>query len=217
MALLIPSDRLQRVLARCVSGVLVLAAASMVVPARAAAPVGVRREVEVKAVFLFNFTRFVQWPADAKRAAGPMVIGVLGRDPFGRTLDEVVKGEGVSGRRLVVKRIERVEDAADCDEVFIAASEAQELGKILEFLEGRPVLTVSDIPGFAARGGMIGLVSSGGRVKIQINPEEAKEAGLQISSKLLRPAEIVSTRKRSNLLQRNPLKIAAGASESGVR
>ncbi len=168
--------------------------------AAAALPDARAREAAVKAVFLFNFTRFVDWPGASQRAGSPLVIGVLGTDPFGPALDAAVKGEGVAGRRLVVKRIERVEDAIDCDEVFIAASEEPRLGRILELLEGKPVLTVSDIPGFAARGGMIGLVPSDGRMKIQINPGEAKAVGLRISSKLLRPAEIVSTRRRSNVL-----------------
>ncbi len=164
----------------------------------------------MKAVFLFNFTRFVDWPEIPARAGSPLVIGVLGQDPFGTALDAVVKGEGVAGRRLVVKRIERVEDAVECDEIFVAASEEPRLGRILEVLDGKPVLTVSDIPGFAARGGMIGLVPSDGRVKIQINPGEAKAAGLRISSKLLRPAEIVSTRRRSNILPSRAKNIVAG-------
>ncbi len=180
---------------------LVLAAApAMAAGAAAALPDARGREAAVKAVFLFNFTRFVDWPGASQRAGSPLVIGVLGADPFGPALDAAVRGEGVAGRRLVVKRIERIEDAIDCDEVFIAASEEPRLGRILEVLEGKPVLTVSDIPGFAARGGMIGLVPSDGRVKIQINPGEAKAVGLRISSKLLRPAEIVSTRRRSNVV-----------------
>lgn len=188
-------------LARCALAALVLTAGPVLAAAGAAAlPDARTREATVKAVFLFNFTRFVDWPEDPGRAGSPLVIGVLGQDPFGAALDAVVKGEGVAGRRLVVKRIERMEDAVACDEIFIAASEEPHLGRILEMLNGKPVLTVSDIPGFAARGGMIGLVPSDGRVKIQINPGEAKAAGLRISSKLLRPAEIVSTRRRSNIL-----------------
>lgn len=175
------------------------------------------REVSVKAVFLYNFVRFVQWPEQVEEADRPVVIGVFGKDPFGATLDAAVAGEEVFGRPLVVKRIARLEEAERCDEVFIAGSAAPQLRKILAFLEGKPVLTVSDIPGFAAQGGMIGLVSRGGRTKIQINPDEAKAAGLQISSKLLRPAEIVSTRKKSNSLPIFRVRVASAGGDAGGR
>ncbi|HYP16531.1 MAG TPA: YfiR family protein [Opitutus sp.] len=162
-----------------------------------AGPASGNHELEVKAVFVFNFARFVQWPAEAERETEPVVIGVLGRDPFGPTLDAVVRGEKVGGRPLIVRRIARVEEALECHEVFISASEERDLPRILAFLDGKPVLTVSDIPDFAGRGGMIGLVPSSGRTRIQINAEVAKAAQLVISSKLLRPSEVVSTRRHS--------------------
>lgn len=157
------------------------------------------REYEVKAVFLYNFARFVEWPAATAKDSEPFVIGVLGDDPFGELLDEAVRGERVGARRLQVKRIARIEEAAQCDQVFIAKSEQHRLGEILKNLGTRPILTVSDIPQFAEQGGMVGLVSSGGRTKLRINLEAAKAADLSISSKLLRPAEIVTTRKTTRL------------------
>lgn len=153
------------------------------------------REYEVKAVFLYNFARFVEWPVERGKDAEVFVIGVLGDDPFGELLDEAVRGERVGSRRLQVKRVAGIEEATQCDQVFIARSEQHRLGEILKQLGTRPILTVSDIPQFAEQGGIVGLVSSGGRTKIRINLEAAKAAELSISSKLLRPAEIVTTRK----------------------
>lgn len=156
-------------------------------------------EYEVKAVFLFNCTRFVEWPGKVEGGTKPLVIAVLGDDPFGRVLDDTVKGEQVNGRPLTIVRIRQIEDAetVQIDALFISRSEKPQLAKILKRMEHKPVLTVSDIPLFAESGGMVGLVTEGGKTKIQINVEVSKAASLAISSKLLRPAQIVTTRKTS--------------------
>ena len=155
-------------------------------------------EYDIKAVFLLNFTRFIEWPAsEGADENRPIVIGVLGDDPFGQGLDQAVRGERVNNRPLVVKRMTRVDGATDCAALFICRSERHRIGEILERLKGQPVLTVSDIPQFAESGGMVGLVSEGGKIRLRINVDAAKAANLAISSKLLRPAQIVSTKKSS--------------------
>jgi hypothetical protein len=166
-----------------------LLAALLAVPAQAAVKAS---EYQVKAVFLFNFSRFVEWPASAfASAAAPFVLGVFGHDPFGADLDEVVKGETVNGRPIVVRRVTTAADAAACQILFIHQSEAQRLGELVSALGHRSTLTVSDVPGSAQRGVMIRLVTERGRVRMRVNVESAKAAELTISSNLLRAAEIV--------------------------
>src|SRR6267378_1758058 len=151
------------------------------------------REYQVKAVFLFNFAQFVEWPTNAfPEAQTPLVIGVLGEDPFGAYLDETVRGEKVNDRPLVVQRYHRVEEIKACHVLFISRSETENLEPIFTNLKGRNVLTVSDAVGFAQRGGMIRFVTEKNKIRLRINLEAAKAAGLTISSKLLRPAEIVT-------------------------
>jgi len=154
------------------------------------------REYQVKAVFLFNFAQFVEWPTNAfPEAQTPLVIGVLGEDPFGAYLDETVRGEKVNNRSLVVERYRRVEEIKNCHVLFISRSEADRLAEILAKLKGRHILTVGDADSFAQRGGMIRFVTEKNKIRLKVNLEAAKAASLTISSKLLRPAEIVTTGK----------------------
>lgn len=147
------------------------------------------REYDLKAVFLFNFATFVEWPDEAKLGEGDaFVIGVLGDDPFGASLDEVVNGEAVRGAPLVVRRYRTVAEAAGARILFMALP-PDRLREALAALRGRPVLTVSDHPQFLEAGGIVAF-STGARVELHINPEAAREAGLSISSKLLRVAKI---------------------------
>jgi hypothetical protein len=149
-------------------------------------------EYRVKAVFLFNFAQFVEWPAEAFTAPGqPFVIGVLGKDPFGAELDAVVRGETVSQRSLVVERYYTIAELHNCHILYIARSEIAHLPQILTALAGRSVLTVSDADGDDQTGVMIRLVNRSNRVGLQIDVDAAKAGHLTISSKLLRPAEIV--------------------------
>lgn len=149
-------------------------------------------EYQVKAVFLFNFAQFVEWPPESLAAAeSPFTICVLGQDPFGDQLDATVRGEAVMGHPLAVKRYRRTEEVESCQILFIGASELGSLDGILAKLGGRAILTVSDIDGSAERGAMIQFSSVSKRLRLRINVAAAKSAGLTLSSKLLRPAEIV--------------------------
>lgn len=176
--------------ALALAALLALAAA---VPGRAQGP---PTEYEVKAVFLFNFSQFVDWPAAAfADGSSPLVIGVLGHDPFGATLDEIVRGETVNGRPLAVRRYQSLEQLDTCHILFIDRSQEAQLGAILPVLKGRSILTVSDFDGFARRGGMIRFITVGNRIRLRVNLAAAQEAKLTISSKLLRPAQIVESRQ----------------------
>jgi len=157
------------------------------------------REYEVKAAFLFNFTRFVQWPATAFASTNsPFVIGVVGDDPFGADLDDIVRGEIAHGHPLIVKRFGDDEDLSRCHLLFISRSKKEGLDLLLRRLAGQPVLTVGDTGGSAERGVMVNLLLVEGSIKMEINPKAAAEAGLQISSRLLSLAKIVDPVRDQN-------------------
>jgi hypothetical protein len=156
----------------------------------------ISKEYQVKAAFLYNFSQFVVWPTEAfPEAQTPMVIGVIGEDPFGAYLDEIVHGEQVNNRPLIVRRYHQVEEINICHILFVSQSETKRLEQIFARLKGRSILTVGDIEGFAKQGGMIRFVSENDKIRFRINVEAAKAAKLSISSKLLKPAEIVSPGK----------------------
>lgn len=162
----------------------------------AKAPAAALSEYQIKAVFLYNFAQFVDWPPRAfSSEQAPVVIGVLGEDPFGASLDEAVRGETVNGRPLVVQRFRRVEDVDGCHVLFVSRSESGQLGHILASLRGRSILTVSDAEGFTEMAGMIRFVTENNKIRLRINVDAARAADLTISSKLLRPAQIVTSAK----------------------
>ncbi|HYV32711.1 MAG TPA: YfiR family protein [Candidatus Binatia bacterium] len=153
-------------------------------------------EYRIKAVFLYNFAQFVDWPTNAfPEAQTPLVIGVLGEDPFGSFLDETVRGEKVNNRPLAVQRYRRVDEIKTCHVLFISGSEANRLEQIFNGLKGRNILTVGDCDGFARRGGMIRFVNEKSKIRLKIGLETTKAANLTVSSKLLRPADIVAPGK----------------------
>ena len=151
-------------------------------------------EYEVKAAFLYNFARFVEWPSDAPRAE-PFVIAILGRDPFGSVLDETVSGKAVAGRPIHVKRASRVDEVLDAQIVFVAASENKDVQAILRALDRPGVLTVGEVEGFAEQGGAINFTVQSRRVRFEINPTQAEQAHLKMSSQLLKLATLVAPRR----------------------
>lgn len=147
------------------------------------------REYDVKAAFLYNFVKFVEWPAAAFRDdRSPIEICVYGTDPFGQSLEGVVKGESVGGRGLVIRRPASPGAFEGCHVLFVAASERERTSEVLAAVAGRPVLTVADSDGFLPAGGMINFVLDEGRVRFRINQPAAERVHLTISSKLLRLA-----------------------------
>jgi hypothetical protein len=161
-------------------------------PGRAQTP-SAPTEYQVKAVFLFNFSQFVDWPAAAfANGRSPLIIGVLGEDPFGATLDEIVRGETVNGRPLAVRRYESIEQVDDCHILFVDRSQAGQLDAVVAALKERSVLTVGDFEGFTRHGGIIRFVTAANKIRLRVNLVAAQQAKLTISSKLLRPAQIVA-------------------------
>ncbi len=151
-------------------------------------------EYQVKAAYLYGFGRFVEWPGSASPGSNLFVVCVLGDDPFGRWLDDVVAGAVMKDKPVSVRRIAQLEDSSVCHTLFISASESARLGQILETLDRRPVLTVSDTPQFVQRGGMIGFSLDGKRVRFTVNLGAAQDAGLLLNSELLRVAATVLRR-----------------------
>lgn len=169
-----------------------LPAAAMVAQSAAALPPARLREAEVKAVFLLNFTRFVEWPPDSFPGPGdPIVIGVLGADPFGKLLDEAVRGERVNGRPIVVRRFKNAQELEPCQVLYISSSEKERVPGILELLRDSKTLTVGESDRFASQGGAIRLMTEKNRVRFEINKGAADRAGLRISSQLLRLGRVV--------------------------
>jgi hypothetical protein len=150
-------------------------------------------EYQVKAAYLANFGRFVEWPTSAAVAKSESFnICVLGQDPFGADLDTAVAGETIGGARLLARRISRPQDAVDCRILFISSSEVSQWKEILAALRTLSVLTVSDMPQFARRGGIIQFLLDGSRVRFDINLAATERVGLNLSSELLKLAVTVS-------------------------
>ncbi len=153
----------------------------------------ISREYLIKAAILFNFAKFAAWPETAFSHPGaPLRICVLGDDPFGEALDSL-NGKLVRHRPLATKRIASVEGAPQCHILFVSASEESRIPAILDYVGKLPILTVADMSRFANSGGIIALKEVENRSRIEINLGAAEQAGLKLSSKLLRLADTVST------------------------
>jgi len=147
-------------------------------------------EYQVKAVYLYNFGRFADWPVSEPKD-DTFSICVLGTDPFGRELDDVAAGEQIDGKKLSVRRVATVREVGGCRILFISDSESSRIKDIIASLGKLPLLTVSDIRGFVDDGGMIEFVIVDNKVRFQVNLTAAQEAGLTLSSQLLRVATVV--------------------------
>ncbi len=155
--------------------------------ARAQAP---PTEYEIKAAFLYNFAKFVEWPADAfSDSHAPIVLGIVGEDPFGTALDGMVFGKTVNGRGVQVKRLSISPDLRTCHILFISSSEKKNLARILAHLKGSGVLTVGEMDRFVQSGGAVNFLLEDNKVRFEINVDAA--ARLKISSKLLALARTV--------------------------
>jgi len=148
-------------------------------------------EYQVKAAILFNFAKFVEWPAVSfPDSAAPIIIGVLGEDPFGSALD-AAKNRTVNGRKIQIKRFNTVQEITACHILFISSSEKGRLVPLLRALRDFHMLLVGDMEKFAQRGGMINLILQNDAIDFEINVDAVKRAGLRINSRLLNMARIV--------------------------
>lgn len=151
-------------------------------------------EYALKAAILKRISLFVEWPADAFPAGNsPLVVTVLGEDPFQRNLDEALAGHTVHGHPLTVRRTSSTDEAQGSHVVFISSSERERLTEIIAALEGQSLLTVSDIDEFCEHGGALNLVLHDDKISIEINTGAVTDHDLKMSSKLLRLGRIVTT------------------------
>lgn len=145
-------------------------------------------EYQVKAVYLYNFGRFVVWPGAATAAQETFDVCVMGRDPFGSALDATLAGETINNWKLAARRIAIPREATNCQILFISSSEAPRIKGILAAVGSSAVLTVSDMPAFTSNGGMIQFVLKENKVRFEVNLTAAEKAGLTLSSQLLKVA-----------------------------
>ncbi|HEV2489102.1 MAG TPA: YfiR family protein [Candidatus Acidoferrales bacterium] len=153
-------------------------------------------EYQVKAAFIYNFAKFVDWPADAfTDEKSPFALCVYGKDPFGSTLDDTTRGKTIGTREFVVRRTRKIQDLSGCQIVFVSDSESEHLPEILAGLHGTSALLIGESPHFAEQGGQIQFVPEGKRIRFSINVDSVNRAHIRMSSKLLALAQIVHDTK----------------------
>jgi hypothetical protein len=151
-------------------------------------------EYLIKAGYVYNFAKLVEWPVSAARKGQPIVIGVLGNDSFATVLDRVVDGKKIDDRPFRVKRLKNREfKDCDCEILFVSAAESARTDEIIQFQNTASVLTIAEAPDFAKRGGIIALILEDSKVRFLVNVDAATQAALTISSRLLTLATIVHT------------------------
>ncbi|MBN2102668.1 YfiR family protein [bacterium] len=149
-------------------------------------------EYEIKAAFIYNFAKFVEWPPESEQAArDSIIIGILGQDPFGSLMEQVIGGKTAHGKTISIERYQSLEQARHCHILFISDSKLSRLSHIIEQLADKHILTVGEMETFAREGGMIYLYVQEKRIRFKINMDAANAAQLKLSSKLLKLAEIV--------------------------
>lgn len=150
-------------------------------------------EYDVKAAFIYNFARFTEWPSSAfEHPTDPIRICIVGDDPFGNTLDEIVRGKMLAEHALVVARVGTPAGARDCHIAFVSRADSERLGSVIAAVRDRPVMTIGDTEDAAQRGAVLGFLIQNGRVRFAINTETAKRTGLVLSSQLIKLAILVN-------------------------
>lgn len=162
-------------------------------PAGAVASAG-PSEQEVKAAFVYQFTRFVEWPPSKGPSPSEFVVAVMDAEQFGAVAERALQGKSARDLPVTVRRISTLGEAPTARILFVGSGDAPRLAQILESVEGSGILTVGDSLDFAERGGMIGFRIVDNRVRFDINVEEASRSGLKISSEVLKLARVVRTR-----------------------
>lgn len=179
-------------LLRWLGGLLILLGGSSRATAQTTLDDGVSREYLIKAAFLYNFARYVQWPNEATDPKTPFVIGLLQPEPFGPAIEQVRATKSLEGRPIVIARFASMAEYRPCHILFVAAAVSPtEKAAALRETRGKPVLVVGEEPGFATRGGVINFFAEDNRIRFEINVEAAKQQRLQISSKLMTLGKVV--------------------------
>lgn len=149
-------------------------------------------ESKVKAAFLFNFGKFIEWPAKAfPDAQAPFVFGIVGEDTFGEALETALKDKTIGGRKTTIKRFKTVEDIELCQILFVSPSLEDSFVKVLDRMHGKTVAMVGEREGFAKKGGLFRFFLQEGSVRFEVNPDAANRAGLKVSAKLIQIAVVV--------------------------
>jgi hypothetical protein len=149
------------------------------------------REYQIKAAFIYNFAQFTQWPDSAfTGSSDPFVVGVIGQNPFGTSLEQIMNGKTIAGRSVVVKYLDSPDQIAGCNLLYVAAGEDDNLDGIFKVVADKPILTVGDSPKFPWAGGIIRFLIEDNKIRFEISPDSADKAGLRISSKLMSLAKI---------------------------
>jgi len=159
------------------------------VDGRAQGPVS--KEYQIKAAFLYNYIKFVEWPAPSQNASQPIVIGVWGGNPFGDALGSTVRDRKINGRTIVVKQVRTAAAARATHLLFVSAADDARFGELREALKGSGVLTVGESESFAQQGGMIFFTLDGDKLRFEINMNAAEQAGLKISAQLQKLARAI--------------------------
>jgi hypothetical protein len=166
---------------------LLVCAASLLAPRPLTADVN-----QTKAMMLWNIAKFVEWPKLGADAHSPLVFTILGEDDLAASLAGVLSSKSVNGRPVFVRFVRRPQDAKGSQMLYVAATAVPYMADVLAAVGATPVLTVSDAPGFAMHGGMVGFTSTGDRVRFEVNLVHAEKTGLKLSAKLLALARLVS-------------------------
>lgn len=184
---------LTRTIASFLAALVALAWIAPAFPALAEpAPIQASDEYSLKAAFLYNFARGTKWPESAFRDAdAPLVVAVLGKDPFGKKLDETLRDKKAGTRRIVIERFEGLDDVGRCHVLFVPATEEKRLDRIRELLDGKPVLIVCESLEAVEHGAQCGFYVEKGKLRFAINTSSVRAARLEVSSELLKLARIV--------------------------
>ncbi len=152
------------------------------------------KEYHIKAAFLLNFVKFIEWPSDVSSDTSSLLtVYILGNDPFDEALN-TIENKIVKEMKLIIRRISRIEDVEDCQILFVSTSEKKNLSEILSKIKDRPILTVAETKNFCQSGGVVNFIIVKGKVRFEINVDAAERSGLKISSKLLKLAKIIKER-----------------------
>ncbi|MBI1803439.1 MAG: YfiR family protein [Ignavibacteriae bacterium] len=153
-----------------------------------------KTEYKFKAVYLYNLLQFVEWPKESfQEESSPIVIGILGQDPFGQVLDQTVQNEKVQNHEIVVRRFTDPDEVKECHLLFMCKSEKDRFVQVLRKMENRNVLTVGEIEGFAEHGGAVNFYVEKSKLRFEVNTAALKKNNLKVSSKLLRLTRIVNS------------------------
>ena len=179
----------------CATTLATLMSLAAATPTRAQASPSV--EYQVKAAFLFNFAKFVEWPSDGfQNQKDPIILCVFRHDPFGSTLDEIIRGKTINNREVMARRVNELPDLKGCQLVFVSSAEDKRLSEVLSNLNGTSALVVGESDGFAERGGAIQLFLETNKLRFAVNLDAVHRARLTVSSKLLALARIVHDQDR---------------------